>query len=529
MSTKNIAIYDTTLRDGAQAEGVSFSAVAKVQVAKRLDEFGIAYIEGGFAASNPKDMEFFRLIKKENLKNAKVAAFGSTRRANTPPEEDKGLAALLEADTPVCTIFGKSWLLHVIEVLQTTPEENLAMISDSVRFLKEHGKEVIYDAEHFYDGYKDDPEYAMAALKAAADAGADCLVLCETNGGALPHEVAEITKTVVQTFNVPVGVHTHNDGELGVANALAGVNAGAVHVQGTINGIGERVGNCNLSSVIPNLMLKMGMICLTKPENLKQLRALSLFVCEQANMRANTRQAFIGDSAFAHKAGMHVDGVRKVSHSFEHISPESVGNKRRILISELSGASNVFLKAIEMGLEIDRKSPEVREVLKQLEQMEKEGYEYESADASFQMLIKKVLKRHRSFFELESFSVTVEHKGAGPGCLSEAKVKLSVEGQSIEATGSGDGPVDALNHALRDALSTFYPTISDVVLVDYSVRILDPEEATAAKTRVLIESTDGDKTWGTVGVSENIIEASWEALVDGVEYKLFLEEEKTKK
>jgi 2-isopropylmalate synthase len=529
MTTKNIAIYDTTLRDGAQAEGVSFSAVAKVQVAKRLDEFGIAYIEGGFAASNPKDMEFFRLIKKENLKTSKVAAFGSTRRANTAPEDDKGLAALLDADTPVCTIFGKSCLLHVTEVLQTTPEENLKMIADSVRFLKENGKEVIYDAEHFYDGYKDNPDYAMSALKAAADAGADCLVLCETNGGVLPEEVMEITATVIAAFDTPVGVHTHNDGELGVANALAGVRAGAVHVQGTINGIGERVGNCNLASVIPNLILKMKMDCLPKAENLKQLRALSQFVYEQANMRPFTKQAFVGDSAFAHKAGMHVDGVRKVSHSFEHINPESVGSKRRILISELSGASNVFLKAIEMGLELDRKSPEVREVLKQLEQMEKEGYEYESADASFQMLIKKVLKKHQSFFELKSFSVTVDRQGTATGCRSEANVKLCVGEQCVEADGVGDGPVDALNHALRDALSKFYPTIANVVLVDYSVRILDPEEATAAKTRVLIESTDGEKTWGTVGVSENIIEASWEALIDSVEYKLFLEEEKAKK
>lgn len=529
MSTKKIAIYDTTLRDGAQAEGVSFTAVAKVQIAKRLDEFGIAYIEGGFAASNPKDMEFFRLIKKETLKNSKIAAFGSTRRANTKPEEDKGLAALIEADTPVCTIFGKSWLLHVTEVLQTTPEENLAMIADSVRFLKSHGKEVVYDAEHFFDGYKDSPDYAMAALKAAADAGADCLVLCETNGGALPQEVAEITSRVRKTFGTPVGIHTHNDGELGVANALAAISTGAVHVQGTINGIGERVGNCNLSSVIPNLMLKMGFICLPKEENLKQLRALSQFVYEQANMRPFTKQAFVGDSAFAHKAGMHVDGVRKVSRSFEHIVPESVGNSRRILISELSGASNVFLKAIEMGLELDRKSPEVKEVLKQLEQMEKDGYEYESADASFQMLIKKVLKKHQSFFELKSFSVTVDKQGSAPGCRSVAQVQLCVKGECVDAKGTGDGPVDALNHALRGALVKFYPAIADVSLVDYSVRILDPEEATAAKTRVLIESSDGEKTWGTVGVSENIIEASWEALVDSVEYKLFLEEEKARK
>jgi 2-isopropylmalate synthase len=527
MSRKNIAIYDTTLRDGAQAEGVSFSAVAKVQIAKRLDEFGATYIEGGFAASNPKDMEFFRLIKQAELKHSKVAAFGSTRRANTAPEKDKGLAALLEADTPVCTIFGKSWLLHVTEVLQTTPEENLAMIADSVRFLKAHSKEVIYDAEHFYDGYKADPDYALASLKAAAEAGADCLVLCETNGGALPDEVTQITQVVADAFDTPVGVHTHNDGELGVANALAGVRAGAVHVQGTINGIGERVGNCNLSSVIPNLLLKMQLDCLPDPEKLKQLRSLCQFVYEQANLRPQPKQPFVGDSAFAHKAGMHVDGVRKVSHSFEHIQPEAVGNQRRILISELSGASNVFLKAIEMGLEVDRKSPEVRQVLKQLEQMEKAGYEYESADASFQMLIKKVLKKHKPFFELEGFRVIAERPDPAEGCTSEATVKVRVGSETEFTVGEGDGPVDALNAALRKALSRFYPAIADVSLVDYSVRILDPEEATAAKTRVLIESTDGHQTWGTVGVSENIIEASWEALVDSVEYKLFLDEEKT--
>lgn len=529
MSAKKIAMYDTTLRDGAQAEGVSFSAVAKVQVAKRLDEFGVAYIEGGFAASNPKDMEFFRLIKKQSLKNAKVAAFGSTRRAHVKPEEDKGLAALLEADTPVCTIFGKSWLLHVIEVLQTTPEENLTMIADSVRFLKAHGKEVIYDAEHFFDGYKDSPDYAMSTLKAAADAGADCLVLCETNGGALPHEVAQITAAVVNAFKTPVGIHTHNDGELGVANALAAVQVGAVQVQGTMNGIGERVGNCNLTSVIPNLMLKMGCDCLTKESNLKQLRALSQCIYEQANMRPFTKQAFVGDSAFAHKAGMHVDGVRKVSRSFEHINPEVVGNSRRILISELSGASNIVLKAVEMGLELDRKSPEVREVLKQLEQLEKSGYEYESADASLHLLIQKVLKRHQPFFELISFNVMVDRQAAFGGCRSVATVKVKVGGETEFTVGEGDGPVDALNAALRGALVKFYPSIADVVLKDYSVRILDPEEATAAKTRVLIESSDGVKTWGTVGVSENIIEASWEALVDSVEYKLFLEEEKAKR
>jgi 2-isopropylmalate synthase len=524
--SKRIELYDTTLRDGAQAEGVSFSAVSKVEIAKRLDEFGIDLIEGGYAASNPRDMEFFRLIRRETLRHARIAAFGSTRRAATPADEDRGLAALLEAETPVCTIFGKSWLLHVTEVLRTTPEENLAMIADSVRYLKDYGKDVVYDAEHFFDGYKDDPEYAISTLRAAAEAGADCLVLCETNGGALPEEIAKITAAVRGVLTTPLGVHTHNDGELGVANALAGVRAGAVHVQGTINGIGERVGNCNLVSVIPNLMLKMGYDCLPDADRLKQLRPLSQFVYEQANLRPFPKQPFVGESAFAHKAGMHVDGVRKVSRSFEHIDPEAVGNQRRILISELSGASNVFLKAIEMGLGVDRKSPEVREVLQQLEKMEREGYEYESADASFQMLIKKVLKKHRSFFELVGFNVMVDRGRTAGDCRSVATVKVRVGEDTEHTVGEGDGPVDALNAALRKALSRFYPVIADVVLKDYSVRILDPEEATAAKTRVLIESSDGERTWGTVGVSENLIEASWEALVDSVEYKLFLEEDR---
>jgi 2-isopropylmalate synthase len=510
------------LRDGAQAEGVSFSGVAKLQIAKKLDEFGIDYIEGGYAASNPKDMEFFAKVKDLKLKHAKIAAFGSTRHANTPIEDDLGTKALLEADTPVCTIFGKSWLLHVTEVLGTTAEENLAMISDTVRYLKQHDKEVIYDAEHFFDGYKDSPAYALKTLKAAADAGADCVVLCDTNGGCLPHEVYEITRVVENDLNIAVGVHAHNDSGCGVANSLEAVRAGAIHVQGTINGIGERCGNCNLTTVIPGLVLKMKRPCLTG--GLKQLKALAQYVYEFSNIRPDTRQPYVGQSAFAHKAGMHVDGVRKCSHSFEHVSPAVVGNSRRILISELSGASNVFLKAVEMGLDLDRKSPEVREVLKEMERLEKDGYEYEAADASFQMLIKKVLDGHREFFELEGYRVIVEKRRKGEPCLTEATVKLRVDGETAFTVGEGDGPVDALNSALRSALLKFYPQIADVVLKDYNVRILDPEEATGAKTRVLIESGDGKDSWGTVGVSENIIEASWEALVDSVEYKLFLAE-----
>lgn len=525
---KRIFIYDTTLRDGAQGEGISFSSVGKIRVAKRLDELGVDYIEGGYAASNPKDMAFFHDIKKENLQHAKVAAFGSTRRANTPVAEDVGTKALIEANTPACTIFGKSWLLHVREVLRTTDDENLKMIADTVRFLKQNGKEVIYDAEHFFDGYKDSPEYAIKCLRAAKEAGADVLVPCDTNGGTMTDEIEKITAEIIRSVGGPVGIHVHNDCELGVANSLAAVRAGAVHVQGTINGFGERTGNANLTSIIPCLALKMGCECIPA-EKLKQLREVSLFVDEMANVRPNRKQPFVGESAFAHKAGMHVDAVRKVARSFEHLQPEAVGNERRVLVSELSGTSNIFLKAVEMGLSVDRSSPEIKEILHQLEKMEKQGYEFEAAEASFRMLVQKVLKAHRPFFDLEGFRVIVEKRHKDEPCISEASIKLSVNGQTELTVGEGDGPVDALNSALRKALTRFYPSIGNVVLTDYRVRILDPETATAAKTRVLIESSDGKSTWGTVGVSPNIIEASWEALVDSVEYKLFLEEEKAKR
>ncbi len=525
MNKKRIAIYDTTLRDGAQGEGISFSLAGKIRIAKRLDVFGVDYIEGGFAASNPKDMEFFKEIKKEKLAHAKIAAFGSTRRAGIPVAEDVGIRALLEADTPVVTIFGKTWRLHVHEVLRTTDKENLAMIADTVRHLKEHGKEVIYDAEHFFDGYKDNPEYALKTLRAAREAGADLIVPCDTNGGTLPHEVFSVTQEVIRAVGPAVGIHTHNDSEVGVANSLEAVRAGAVQVQGTINGYGERTGNANLTSIIPNLILKMGFECLPK-DSLKQLREVALFVDEIANLRPSRKAAFVGDSAFAHKAGMHVDAVRKVARSFEHIPPETVGNQRRVLVSELSGASNVFLKAVEMGMNLDKTSKEVREILRELERQEKKGYEFEAAEGSFKLLVQKVLKAHRPFFTLEGFRVIVEKRHRSEPCLSEATVKLTVNGETEHTVAEGDGPVDALNSALRNALTRFYPQIADVVLTDYRVRILDPETATAAKTRVLIESSDGRETWGTVGVSGNIIEASWEALVDSVEYKLFLEEKK---
>ena len=521
---KNIQIYDTTLRDGMQGEGVSLSVAGKIRVAQRLDAFGVDYIEGGFAASNPKDLEFFREIRKRKLKHARIAAFGSTRHARTPVGEDQGTLKLIEAQTSVVTIFGKAWRLHVNDVLRTTEDENLAMIRDTVAYLKQHGREVIYDAEHFFDGYKDSPTYAMATLRSALEAGADCLVLCDTRGGCLPHEIADITRSVVAAIAMPVGIHCHNDAELAVANSIEAVRVGAVQVQGTINGYGERCGNANLCSIIPAVVLKLGLACRCK-DNLGGLMDLSRFVDNLLNTLYVRQAAYVGESAFAHKAGMHVNAVEKNPRSFEHVPPEIVGNARRILISELSGGSNILLKAIEMGENISKSSPEIREVLNKLEQLEKKGYQYESADASFKILIQKVLKRHKAFFELEGYRVIVEKRGKNEPCLSEATIKVKVGNEIEHTAGEGDGPVNALDNALRRALTRFYPAIAKVALTDFSVRILDPKEATAAKTRVIIESSDGKDTWSTVGVSENIIEASWEALVDGVEYKLFKDEQ----
>lgn len=526
---KTVKIYDTTLRDGMQAEGVSLSVLSKVRLALKLDEFGVDYIEGGFAASNPKDMEFFGEIKKHRLKNARVAAFGSTRRANTRVGEDKGTAQLIAAGMPVATIFGKSWRLHVFDVLRTTEGENLAMIGDTVRCLKSRIPEVIFDAEHFFDGYKDSPEYAMKTIRAAVESGADAVVLCDTRGGSLPHEIYKITSAVIGSLpGVEVGIHCHNDGEMAVANSIEAVRAGAVQVQGTINGFGERCGNANLCSIIPAVRLKLGMGA-GKRDGLKELTAISRFVTSQLNFLPDKRQPYVGMSAFAHKAGMHVNAVEKNPESFEHVRPEQVGNERRILISELAGGSNILIKALQMGVEMSRSSPEVKEVLNRLEQMERKGYEFEGADASFKILIQKVLKKHRSFFDLLGFRVLVEKRGKNEGCRSEAIVKLKV-GEEIEhRVAEGDGPVNALDNALRLALTKFYPAVAKVALTDYHVRIVDPEEATAAKTRVIIESSDGQDTWGTVGVSENIIEASWEALVDSVEFKLFKDEERAKR
>jgi 2-isopropylmalate synthase len=520
-----VAIYDTTLRDGAQAEGISFSSADKVRIAERLDSFGVHYIEGGWPGSNPKDMEFFEAVAGRKFRHAKVAAFGSTRRARVKCKDDPQIAKLLKAGAPVVTLVGKTWRLHVAEVLGTTPEENLAMIADSVRFFKQHGKEVVYDAEHFFDGYRDNARYALATLRAARDAGADIVVLCDTNGGAMPGDVGRVTGEVRMALKCPVGIHTHNDCGLGVANALAAIEAGASQVQGTINGYGERTGNCNLTSVIPCLVFKMGVPCVPKAR-LRHLRELSLFVDDLANARHDVRQPFVGATAFAHKGGIHVNAVEKLARSYEHMKPELVGNRRRVLVSELSGRSNILMKAHELGMDLTKHTPEVREILHQLKQLEHAGYEYEAADASFHVLVQKLLKRHKPFFKLLAYRVIMDKHGHEGDSIVEASVKLEVNGQIVHTAAEGDGPINALDNAFRAALSRFYPVIAEVRLVDYKVRILDSKAGTAAKTRVIIESTDGKDTWGTVGVDDNIIEASWEALVDSVEYKLFKDEQK---
>jgi 2-isopropylmalate synthase len=525
MSRRRIDIYDTTLRDGAQGEGISFSGGGKLKLARRLDAFGVDYIEGGFPGSNPKDMEFFREVKSCGLKRAQVVAFGSMRRAKMTAATDPLIQSLLDAETQVVTLYGKCWDLHVRDVLRVTPEQNLELIGDTIRLLREQGRTVMFDAEHFFDGYRARPEFALEVLRTVREAGASVLVLCDTNGGSLPSEVYGVTKEIVSAFDVPVGIHTHNDGGVGVANTLEAVRAGASHVQGTINGYGERCGNANLCTIIPNLELKLE--CETVGvDSLRQLRELSLYVDDLVNVRPDSKAPYVGSSAFGHKAGAHVDGVRKNPKTFEHVPPEAVGNDRRFLVSELSGGSSIVAKAIEMGAG-RQVSPEVsREVLHALKELESRGYAFESADASFRMLVQKVLKQHTPFFSLEGFRVMVEKRGKDQPCLSEATVKVRVKDEVELTVSEGDGPVNALDGALRKALMRFYPEIAQVHLTDFRVRILDPEEATAATTRVLIESSDGTDTWGTVGVSENVIEASWEALVDSVEYKLFREEER---
>ena len=511
-----VKIYDTTLRDGTQAEGISFSLEDKVKIAQKLDKLGIHYIEGGWPGSNPKDIKFFQKMKRMKLENAQLTAFGSTRRAKYPVEKDPNIRALLKSGTRVVCIFGKSWDLHVKAALRISLEENLKLIKDSVSYLRKKKKEVIYDAEHFFDGYKANPAYALKTLVAAQEA--DCIVLCDTNGGTLPFELSKIMREVRKKIKISLGIHAHDDSGLAVANTLTAVQEGALQVQGTINGLGERCGNVNLCSVIPNLQVKMGIDCIKKKQ-LARLTEVSRYVAELANLPRNERQPFVGNSSFAHKGGIHVSAVKKDPRTYEHILPELVGNHRRILVSELAGRSNILYKAKEYGLNLEKKTPQTVKVLENLKRLEDEGYQFEGAEGSFELLMKKALGKYKSLFDLEGFRVTVEKRKDGTlNC--EATIKVKVEGIEEHTAAEGDGPINALDNALRKALEEFYPSLKSVRLTDYKVRVLDVKAGTAAPVRVLVEARDKKGTWGTVGVSTNIIEASWQALVDSLEYKL---------
>ncbi len=515
-----IYIYDTTLRDGSQGEGISFTVEDMIKIARRLDGAGFDYVEGGWPGSNPKHEEFFERMKSIPLSHAKLSAFGSTRRARVRAEEDHNLIKLIEAETPVVTIFGKSWDLHVTDALRIELEQNVELIYDSVQFLKSHGREVIYDAEHFFDGYKANPEYAIKTLKAAADGGADWIVLCETNGGAMPSEIVDVLKVVFDSVDVPVGMHAHNDSGLGVANSIIAVQHGCTQVQGTINGYGERCGNANMMSIIPNLQIKLGYHCIPE-DSLRQITALSVYVDETANIVPNDRQPYVGRSAFAHKAGIHVDAMMKNSETYEHVNPEMVGNERRILISELAGTGSVAHKAAKLGIDLTKQSPETREVLARVTELENRGYSFEGAEASFELLVQKAVGSYRKLFEFKSFRVIVEQRGTDPEPITEATLRVIADGEEMLTVAEGDGPVHALDSALRKALEKFYPEeLEHIKLTDYKVRVLNATEGTAAGVRAIVESTDGTSTWSTVGVSENIIEASWYALVDSVEYGL---------
>jgi 2-isopropylmalate synthase len=519
--TRRIEIYDTTLRDGSQGEGVSFSLHDKLLIARRLLDLGFDYVEGGYPLSNEKDAQFFERVRQGGFDRKRICAFGMTRRRGMTPEEDPGMRALLASEAHVVTLVGKTWDLHVTEVLRVSLEENLAMIRESVAWLRQAGREVIYDAEHFFDGWKHNPDYALRTIQAAADAGARLIVLCDTNGGSLPEEVSQLTAAAARQLPVPVGIHCHNDGDLAVANSLAAIDAGAVHVQGTINGLGERCGNADLISVIANLALKKRDYQVLQPESLARLTELSRYVYELANMNFRSNQPFVGASAFAHKGGMHVHAVSRLAASYEHVRPELVGNERRFLVSELSGRSNIMALAARHRLDHDRELMD--RVLARVVALENQGYQFEAAQGSFDLLIRRCAGLHQPHFERLSYHVSIEADGQGR-VTTEATVKIRVQGELRHEVAEGDGPVNALDAALRKALNGFYPRLAEMQLVDYKVRVINSEAATAAMVRVVIESRDQEDTWGTVGVSENIIEASWMALVDSFEYKLFKDE-----
>jgi 2-isopropylmalate synthase len=516
-----VEIYDTTLRDGTQGEGIAFSLEDKLAIALKLDELGVDYIEGGYPLSNAKDEAFFQEIHKQHLKHSKIAAFGMTRKKEITAGDDVGLQSLQKSLAPVITIVGKGWDLQARKVLGVTLDENLNMITESIRFLKNKGQEVFFDAEHFFDGYMDNPKYSIKTLEAAAEAGATRLILCDTNGGCLEPQIEQIVSEVAPQINVPLGIHTHNDAGLAVANSLAAVRAGALQVHGTMNGFGERSGNADLCVVIPNLVLKMGKNCLQK-NSLARLTEVSRYMYELANLNLPLSQPYVGSSSFAHKGGMHVHAVAKDSRFYEHIKPEDVGNCRRIIISELSGASNLLAKSEKLAMLKDKTL--VRKILKQVQDLENEGYQFETADASFDLIVRRFMNRYHQFFELDHYR-TVILKTNQSNATSEATVKLNVNGKVEHHVAEGDGPVNALDAALRKALEHHYPAIKEMQLVDFKVRVVNSKAATAAKVRVIIESADRNHHWGTIGVSENIIDASWKALVDSLEYKLLLSEE----
>ena len=520
-----VVIYDTTLRDGTQAEEVSLQLSDKIAIARKLDELGVDFIEGGWPGSNPKDMEFFEKAGKLSLSHARFTAFGSTRRKGTRASQDPQIQALLESSS-VITIFGKSWHLHVAEALRTTPEENLDMIQDSVSYLKANAEAVFYDAEHFFDGYKDNAEYALKTLEAAHEGGADCLVLCDTNGGVLPGEIREIVRAVMSRIpEARIGAHMHNDSECAVANTLVLIEEGGRHVQGTMNGWGERCGNANLCSIIPAVVLKKGLSAGVDMTRLARLKDIAGSIAEIANISLESHQPYVGRIAFAHKGGVHVSAMQRNRKTYEHIDPEQVGNSTRVLLSDLSGRSNVIFKAKEFGVQVEEKDPAITRVLEQIKDLENRGFLYESAEGSFELLLKKALGRHRRFFGLKGFRVIDEKREWDRPPLSEATIMVEVDNHVEHTAAVGRGPVDAMDAALRKALTKFYPVLKEVRLEDYKVRILPEDKGTAAVTRVIIESGDGESKWSTVGVSDNILEASWQALVDSIEYKLLREEE----
>lgn len=516
---KTIQLYDTTLRDGSQSEEVSFTVEDKIRIAHKLDELGIHYIEGGWPGSNPKDIEFFKKVKHSRFQQTRVAAFGSTRFTGKKVQNDANLKALLNAETDVVTIFGKSWDMHVREALSTSLDENLKMVFESIQYLKKHVGEVLFDAEHFFDGYKKNPEYALKVLKEAESAGADWIILCDTNGGSLPMEIKSIFETVAKNVQIKLGIHTHNDSELAVANALTAVAAGAEQVQGTINGYGERCGNANLISLIPNIKFKMGLGCVSD-QQMKCLKEVSAFVDELANQAHWNHQPYVGKSAFAHKGGVHVSAIQKNPETYEHLDPESVGNHRRILISDLSGKSNVAFKAREYGIDLESKDPKVKQILEKLKDSENLGFQYEGAEGSFELLMRDALGKNEHYFDFIGFRLIVEKRREDEQPISEATVKIKVKGIQEITVAEGNGPVNALDKAIKKALIKFYPELEEVNLHDYKVRILEEKKGTSAKIRVLVESGDHHSKWGTVGVSENIIEASWQALIDSIQYKL---------